>query len=78
MFDDAADVIERRFGKIGIAGSGKLRLAIFPDGLVHVHAGAIVFKDGLGHEGRGLAISVSNLMHDVFIKLHPVGHGHEG
>src|SRR3546814_13233367 len=34
---------------------------------------AVVVLDRLRHEGRGLAIGVRDLMHDIFVDLHAVG-----
>ena len=38
-----------------------------------MHAGAVVADDGLGHEGRGLAVGVGDVLHDVLQDLRPVG-----
>src|SRR5665213_4413807 len=49
------------------------RAARLPDRLVDVHARAVVALDRLGHEGRGLAVLVRDIVHDVFVNLHVVG-----
>ena len=38
-----------------------------------VHARAVVAEDRLRHEGRGLAVGIGDLVHDVFVDLHLVG-----
>src|SRR3546814_4848193 len=60
-----------------IAVAGEQRIALVPDGQVRVHAGAIIFLDRLGHEGRGLAIGMGDLVHDIFVDLHAVGSRHQ-
>src|SRR3546814_6353514 len=73
MLDDAADEIEAHVRKARIAIAREERLALFPDRDVRVHAAAIVVLDRLRHEGRGLAIGMRDLVHDIFIDLHAVG-----
>ena len=69
MLDDAADVIEAGVREIGVARPGEQRLAALPQRLVDVHARTVVARDGLGHEGRRLAVGRRNLMHDVLVDL---------
>ena len=38
-----------------------------------MHAGTVVANDGLGHEGRGLAVLVRNVLHHILQGLRPVG-----
>jgi len=47
MLDDAADVIQRELGQSRVAVAGEQVLAVLPDRLVHMHAGAVVADDGL-------------------------------
>ncbi len=42
-----------------------------------MHPRPVIGLDRLGHEGCGLAIGVGNLMHDIFVDLHPVGGLHQ-
>ena len=77
MLDDAANVIQRRFGQIGIAIAREYRLAGLPDGLVHMHARTIIAIDRLRHEGRGLAVAMGDIMHAVFVDLHEVSLLHQ-
>ena len=78
VLDDAADVVQRKLGQAGIAVAGEEVLATLPDRLMHVHAGAVIADDGLGHEGRRFAVAVGNVMHDVLEDLGPVGALHQG
>src|SRR5699024_12831649 len=51
----------------------KLVVAVFPDGLMHVHTRAGLAYDRLWHESRRFPVDVSNVMHRVFHNLVPVG-----
>ena len=77
MLDDAADVVETFLAEVGIFVAGHHRLAALPDRLVDVHARAVVAVNGLGHEGRGLAVALRHHVDAIFIDLHVVGHGDE-
>ena len=72
MLDDAADVVQGKVRQTGVAVTGEQVLAVFPDGLVNVHAGAVVANDGLGHEGGGFSVSVGHVLHHVLQDLGPV------
>ena len=74
MLDDAADVPQAFLRQVGILVAGHDRLAVFPDRLVDVHARTVIAEDGLGHEGRGLAVALGDLMDAVLVDLHVVGH----
>ena len=74
MLDDAADEVQARFRQVGVAVAGEHRLAVLPDALVGVHAGAVVAVDRLRHERRRLAIAVGDVVDAVFVDLHLVGH----
>ena len=65
VLDDAADVVQRELRQAGVAVAGEQVLAVLPDRLVHVHARAVVADDRLGHEGRGLAVAVRDVLDDV-------------
>ena len=73
MLQDATDEIKRFIGKIGVFVARKQRLAIFPDGHIHMHACAVVACDGLGHESRGFAVGMGDVVNDVFIFLQLIG-----
>ena len=73
MLDDAADVVQGEVGEARVAVAGEQVLAILPHGLVHVHAGAVVARIGLGHEGCRLAVGVGHVPDDVLLQLSPVG-----
>ena len=73
MLQDATDEIQGFHRKIGILVARKQRLAVFPDRHVHVHAGAVVARDWLGHERGGLAIGVGDVVDHVLVLLDLVG-----
>ena len=43
---------------------------------MHVHSGAIITVDRLGHEGRGLTVTQCDIFDDVLILHHIVSHRH--
>ena len=73
MFDHSADVVEAGFRQAGIFITGKSRLTVLPDRHMGVHAATIIVLDRLGHKGCCLAVSMGDLMDDIFVNLHPVG-----
>ena len=73
MPDDAADVIQGEIGQACVAVTGKEVFAVFPDGLVNVHAGTVISHDRLRHKRCGLAVSMGDIPDDVFHVLCPVG-----
>ena len=73
MLDDAADVVQGELAQAGVTVAGEQVLAVLPDRLVDMHAGAVVADDGLGHEGGGLAVGGGGVVHDVLEHLRPVG-----
>ena len=77
VLDDAADVVEAFLAEVGVFVAGHHRLAVLPDRLVDVHARAVVAINGLGHEGRGLAVALRDHVDAVFVDLHVVGHRHQ-
>jgi hypothetical protein len=76
--NDAADVIECRVGKARIAFACEQGLAGFPERLVAMHAGAVIAENGFGHEGRGFAVAVRDVVHDMLVNLHVIGAIEEG
>ena len=58
-------------------GAGEQRLAALPERLVGVHAGAVVAEERLGHERRGLAVLLGDVLDDVLVHMHLVGHLHQ-
>src|SRR5207244_4788045 len=52
---------------------GEERLAVLPEALMGVHAGAVILIDGLGHEGNRLAVLLSYVAHHVLVDHHAVG-----
>ncbi len=73
MLDDAPDVKQRRFRKVAVAFTKEHRLAVFPDRLVAVHAGAVITEYRFGHEGGRLAVAVCYIVDDMLVKLDVVG-----
>src|SRR5712691_1762047 len=45
-------------------------LLALPQALVYVHTGAIVAKDGFGHECHGLPMLAGCILHDIFVEHH--------
>ena len=78
VFDDAADEVQRHVGEAAVAVATKEVFAVFDERDVDVHAGAVVADDGLGHEGRGFARRVGDVVDDVFELLDFVGLAHQG
>eukprot|EP00042_Codosiga_hollandica_P061003 m.922406 g.922406 ORF g.922406 m.922406 type:complete len:463 (+) comp98226_c0_seq1:811-2199(+) len=72
VLDDAADVVQREVAQASVAVASEQVLAVLPDRLVNVHAGAVVAHQGLGHEGRGLAVGMGDVDDDVLLQLQPV------
>src|SRR6266568_824328 len=48
-------------------------LLALPQALVYVHTGAIVAKDGFGHECHGLPMLAGCILHDIFVEHDIVG-----
>ena len=75
VLQDAADVPLGHLAQAGVAVLiVEQRLAVLPQALVGVHAGAVVGVDGLGHERDRLAVALGHVLDDVLIELHVVGH----
>jgi hypothetical protein len=73
VVQQAADVVARGVRQPGVADLVvEQRRAVLPQRLVAVHAGAVVADDGLGHEGRGLAVLVRGVLDDVLEHHHVV------
>ena len=70
VLDDTADVVQGRFRQTAVTVTGEDVLAVFDQGLVNVHAVTVVAYERLRHEGRGLAVAVRNVLHDVFQNQH--------
>ena len=77
MLDDPADVVERGLAEVGVEIAGEGRPLAFPHRLVGVHAGAVIALDRLRHKGRGLAVLVGHVVHDILVDLHVVGGAHQ-
>ena len=73
VLEQAAGVPQRHLRKPGVFIAGKERLVLGPQRLVGVHAGAVVAKDRLGHEGDGLAVLLGHALDDEFVLHHVVG-----
>ena len=77
MFNNTADVIQRKIRQAGVTVTGKQVFAALPDRLVHVHARAVVTDDWLRHEGCGFAVGLGYHLHRIFQDLVPVGTLHQ-
>ena len=78
MLDHTADVVQRRVGQAAVAVSGKQVDAILDQRHMNVHAVAVIADQRLGHEGRGLAVAVRDVVHAVLEDLHFVSLAHQG
>ncbi len=77
MAEQAADGVHAHVRQAGITGAGINIDAVLPQGSVHVHAGAVVHEERLGHESGRLAILLGDVLDDVLVLEHVVGHLHE-
>ena len=73
MLDDAADIVERHFGKPPVTVAGEQVLSILHQRLVNMGAVTIVIHQRLGHEGGGLAVTVGHVHERILENLHRVG-----
>ena len=72
VLQDAADVVEAHLRDVGVAADlVEEVLAVLPERLVGVHAGAVVLEEGLGHEGDGLAVLLGGVLGDVLVPAAP-------
>ena len=78
MLDDAANVVQRYFRQAGIQIAGEQVDAILRQGLVDVHAAAVITDQRLGHEGSGLTIAGGHVLYHVLQTLYLVGLTHQG
>ena len=72
MLDDTADVEQGEFRQTSITITCKQVLAILPNRLVNVHTRTVIANYWLRHKGCCLAISMSNVMNDIFLPDSPV------
>ena len=77
VLEDAADVPQRGLRQAAVAVAGEQVHAALGQRLVHVHAAAVVADDRLGHEGRGLAVAVRDVLDDVLHRQQVVGLLHQ-
>src|SRR5690606_17659969 len=69
VLDDAADVVQSLFAQAGIAVTCEQVFAVFVQGHVYVHAGAVVTNHRLGHKGRRFAVGVCHVVYAVLEDL---------
>src|SRR5207248_1563273 len=75
----AADVRAGKLRQPGIPGLVRhQRRAVLPEGLVAVHAGAVVAEDRLRHEGDGLAGGARDVLDHVLVGHDLIGHARQG
>ena len=67
----------RHLAQPGVAVAGEQRCASLPERDVRVHAGAVVAEQRLGHEGDDLVVLLGDVLDDVLVDHHLVGHPHE-
>mmetsp|Transcript_29313 Transcript_29313/g.84816 ORF Transcript_29313/g.84816 Transcript_29313/m.84816 type:complete len:234 (+) Transcript_29313:1737-2438(+) len=70
MLQQTADVVSAHLAQLDVLSVfvEEERLAVLPEGLVDVHAGAVVAEDGLGHEGGRLAVLPRHVLDDVLVR----------
>ena len=74
MFQETADIIPAKLAGESIAfGIEEEVFAIFPDALMHMHAGAVILEERLGHESGGIAILHRHILADIFVKQGLIG-----
>ena len=73
VLDQAADGVDAQVRQARVSLAGQERLIVFPQGQVRVHSRAIVAEEGLGHEGRRLAVAASDVADDVLGRHDLVG-----
>ncbi len=79
VLEQATDVPAGDVGESAVAGLVvEQRLAVGPEGLVRVHAGAVVAEERLRHEGGRLAPLVGGVLDDVLELQDVVGRVHHG
>ncbi len=75
MLQQAADVIQSRLAQQAVAFRIVKEVGVaLPQALVHVHAGAVIAEDRLGHERRHLAVLPRHVADDVLVIHHVVRH----
>ena len=77
VLEDAADVMQGEFAEAGVFVAREQRFALLPQALVGVHAGPVVAKQRLGHEGDRLVVALGHVLDDVLVQHHVVAHGHQ-
>ena len=74
VLEQAADGVQGHVRQAGIAGAGEQIVAVLPQRRMDVHAGAVVQEDRLGHERGRLAVLAGDVLDDVLVLQHVVGH----
>ena len=75
MLEQAADVVATHLAQQRVAVLVvEQRRIVVPQALVGVHARAVVAEQRLGHERRRVAIAVADVLDDVLVLEHLVGH----
>jgi len=69
VLEDAADVPQRQLRQPAVQFACEKILAVLRQRLVHVHARTVVANHGLGHEGGGLAVGMSDVADHVLHRL---------
>ena len=78
VLDDTTDIVKRCFAQAGIAVTCEQVLAVFAQGHVYVHAGAVITNHRLGHEGGGFTVGVGHVVYAVLENLHFVSLAGQG
>ena len=78
MLEDAAYVVQCQFRQTAVLVAGKQVLAALAQGLMHMHAVAVITHQWLGHEGRRLAEAVGDVHDGVLEYQQLVRFSHQG
>ena len=79
MFEDAPDVIDGVLAEVRVRAFLEEDVLLpLPETLMHVHAGAIVLEDGLGHQRHGLVVPPGHVLDDVLELQELVSHAGQG
>ena len=77
MLEDPADRVQAHLAQAGVLVAREQRLVPLPQREVHVHPRAVVLEQRLGHERDDLAVAGGDVLADVLVHHHVVGHRHQ-
>ena len=77
MLQQPADVVQSQLAEAGVAVAREQRLTAFPQALMHMHAAAVIRKQGLRHKRHRLAVLVGHVANHILVNHHVVGGFHQ-